>query len=201
MGQAGKQQGTRDTRIRHVGFQFLFRLAQSDSKEILSEYNRNKNAIMVDILQKPIERLDLFPLILEIASRVCTSNFPQLKLEFILGICNSSFVSTYLMLYLSNLPYVERKRENLFYWNDQEKFWANLIVLLETITAISPSTAMAKCRALIENISKGCLESLKERHNFDLPEEYHLRLQTLRNSIAVQEKDSKKKVMLMLLFI
>ncbi|CAF4881675.1 unnamed protein product [Pieris macdunnoughi] len=177
-----------------IGYQFLYKVSQCDSKDIITEFNKNKIAIM-DILQNPIEKLDFFPIILEIANKVSDSNFPQLKLEFILNICNSNFIKLHLVLYLANLPFCATKRDNMMYWNDQVKFWNNLIVLLETITAISPSTAMNRCRALIESSSKACIDLLKERHGFVLPEEYTLRLQKVRDMITEHEKVKETEVL------
>ncbi|XP_045518315.1 NFX1-type zinc finger-containing protein 1-like [Pieris brassicae] len=177
-----------------IGYQFLFKVSQCDSKDIITEFNKHKIAIM-DVLQNPIEKLDFFPIILEIANKVSDSNFPQLKLEFILDICNSNFIKLHLVLYLANLPYCATKRDNLLYWNDQVKFWNNLIVLLETITAISPFTAMTRCRALIEGSSKACIDLLKERHGFVLPEEYTLRLQNVRDMIMEHEKVKESEVL------
>ncbi|XP_022127667.2 NFX1-type zinc finger-containing protein 1 [Pieris rapae] len=177
-----------------IGYQFLYKVSQCDSKDIITEFNKNKIAIM-DVLQNPIEKLDFFPLILEIANKVSDCNFPQLKLEFILGICNSNFIKLHLVLYLANLPFCATKRDNMLYWNDQVKFWNNLIVLLETITAISPSTAMSRCRVLIESSSKACIDLLKERHGFELPEEYMLRLQRVKDLITQHEKVKETEVL------
>ncbi|XP_073956764.1 NFX1-type zinc finger-containing protein 1-like [Choristoneura fumiferana] len=63
----------------------------------------------------------------------------------------------------------------------------------ELIINVSPSTAVRKCGSLIEATSKICLEGLKAKHGFELPEEYVERMTRIRDSLTTYENEPKAK--------
>ncbi|CAH2234537.1 jg1677 [Pararge aegeria aegeria] len=171
---------------RNIGFLMLQNLAKSESKEIISQINDKKEAFM-NLLQSPIERQDVFALVLELLAKISQSSFDQLKLTILLDVCNSAFILS-LRNYLMDLPYPERKSVNSMYWKNPNEFWGNFLMFCECITTLSPSTALAKCRSLIDGTTKLCLEALAERHNYELPDKYNLTLIKLRTALTEHEK-------------
>ncbi|CAG4956216.1 unnamed protein product [Colias eurytheme] len=175
----------------NLGMLTLIKLSKCEGNEILAEINAKKEAFN-NIIQKPPDRLDVYSLILLISAKVSQSRLEQLKLELLLEICNSGFMQN-LVLYLLNLPYSDNKKQNSLYWEDQTAFWKNLLLTLECIIVISPSTAVNKCRPLIESASKCCLDALKEKHNYELPEEYAKKFQMLREFLTNREKTKEEE--------
>ncbi|XP_013164299.1 PREDICTED: NFX1-type zinc finger-containing protein 1-like [Papilio xuthus] len=174
-------------RQRKMGFKTLEELANADSGDILMKISVKREAFM-DFINSPIDRPDVFPLLMMILSKACQTSFDNLRLKFIVEVCNSQFL-IYLQNYLLNLPYGTPKRTNNLYWKNQRDFWSNFIQFCECVTTVSPSTALRTCRALIEASSKVCLDGLSERHDFQLPDEYALKLTQLRSSLTIQEKE------------
>lgn len=151
--------------------------------------NENQGTFF-NLLKSLIKKPDIFVLIMEIIAKVCQSPFEQLKLSFILDVCNSQFIVN-LRSYLMDLHYDENKKKNGKYWQNQESFWNNFIIFCETIMSTSPSTAGIRCRSLIEDTSKHCLEKLHEKHGFKLSEEINLRLLKVRESLTNYNKEPK----------
>ncbi|XP_023934805.1 NFX1-type zinc finger-containing protein 1 [Bicyclus anynana] len=180
-------QGFRSRKPQTMGFLMLQNLAKSDSKEIISQINDKKEAFM-HLLQSPIERTDIFALILELLAKICQSSFDQIKLTILLDVCNSPFISS-LRNYMMDLPYVERKSANNMYWKSPNEFWENFLKFCDCLTTLSPSTAFTKCRSLIEGTSKVCLETLAERHSYQLPDNCNLILIKLREAMTEHEKE------------
>ncbi|XP_064072681.1 NFX1-type zinc finger-containing protein 1-like [Vanessa tameamea] len=180
-----------DNKIRRMGFLTLEALAKSDVKDILANLNAKKEGFL-NLLQSPIERPDVHVLIMELLSKICESSFHQLKSTVILDVCNSQYIGNF-KNYLLDLPYVLNKSTNNKYWKNEMEFWKNFITFCESIIIMSPSTALTKCRSLIEGSSKCCLEGLGDRHNFTLPEEYNLKLIQLRETLTAHEKDKIAK--------
>lgn len=170
-----------------MGFLMLEQLANSDTKDILTNLNQRKVAFF-NLLESPIDRPDVFILIMNLISKICNSSFDQIKLKFLLEISNSPFI-TNLRNYLMDLPYAENKATNKLYWKNETEFWKNFITFCECITLVSPSTALNKCRSLIEASSKCCLDGLKDRHNFELPEAEHYKLTKLRETLKAREEE------------
>lgn len=180
----------------YMGFLTLEALANSDITNILSNLSQKKQAFF-ELLHSPLQCLDMFVLILKVISNICKTSLDQIKLKFLLEICNSQFI-LHLQGYLMNLPYVEDKAKNQLYWNNEIEFWANFITFCDCIIQLSPSTALNKCRVLIDIASKCCLEGLKERHNFQLQDDYSDKLNKLRNTLLLRENEnvSKKNIYL-----
>ncbi|CAH0715659.1 unnamed protein product, partial [Brenthis ino] len=170
-----------------MGFLMLEQLANSDTKDILTNLNQKKVAFF-NLLESPIDRPDVFILIMNLISKICNSSFDQIKLKFLLEISNSPFIA-YLRNYLMDLPYAENKATNKLYWKNETEFWKNFITFCECITLVSPSTALNKCRSLIEASSKCCLDGLKDRHNFELPEAEQYKLTKLRETLKACEEE------------
>ncbi|KAI5644349.1 AAA domain-containing protein [Phthorimaea operculella] len=82
---------------------------------------------------------------------------------------------------------------NNLYWKDQEGFWTRFVKFSECLVDLLPVTALHKCRSLIEDSSKSCLEKLEERHKFKLSDECSLRLTQLRERLALSENEMKEK--------
>ncbi|CAH2096338.1 unnamed protein product [Euphydryas editha] len=173
-----------------MGYVTLKALAKSDLKDILTNINDKKEAFF-HLLESPIDRPDVYVLVMELLSKICESSFDQLKLNLLLEICNSQFI-TNLGNYLMDLPYTERNSKNIKYWKNEIEFWKNFIRFCECIIIMSPQTALNKCRSLIEGSSKLCLEELITRHNFVLPEECNLKLNELRETLRAHEKEKNK---------
>ncbi|XP_050350709.1 NFX1-type zinc finger-containing protein 1-like [Nymphalis io] len=178
-------------KIRTIGFLTLEALVKSDVKDILTNLNDKKEGFS-NLLQSPIERPDVYVLVMELLTKICESSFHQLKLTVLLDVCNSQFIAN-LQNYLLNLPYAEKKSTNNKYWKNEIEFWKNFITFCESIIALSPSTALIKCRSLIEGSSKCCLDGLRDRHNFTLPEEYSLKLMQLRETLTAHEIQKNAK--------
>lgn len=175
-------------RPRFMGFRALEEIAQSDDQEILIKVNERKDSFL-NLINSAIDRADIFVLIIKILSKVCQSSFDELKLKLLLDVCNSQFIG-HLRNYLMDLPYAEVKTRNNVYWNNQLDFWINFVMFCECIIDLSPATALRKCRSLIEDTSKCCLEGLKARHGFNLPDNNMSKLAELRERLSVCEKEN-----------
>ncbi|CAB3261339.1 unnamed protein product [Arctia plantaginis] len=176
-----KYRGTARDRYRCMGFIILEKIANSNTSDIFLALNEHKEGFM-DLLNSPIHRFDMIVLIFEILSKVSQSPFEAMKSKLFLDVCNSNFIAC-LRNYLTDLPYTVDKSKNSMYWNNQNNFWKNYITFCQDIVNISPTTAIRTCRALIESVSKTCLEYLNTRHAFVLLEEDALRFQELRNKL------------------
>lgn len=176
-----------------MGFIMLQNLAKSEGKEIISQINDKKEAFM-DLLQSPVERLDVFALVLELLAKICQSSFDQLKLTILLDVCNSTFILS-LRNYLMDLPYPERKAANSMYWKNPNEFWNNFLIFCECITTLSPSTALAKCRSLIDGTTKLCLEELADKQGYTIPDNLNLTLTKLREILTKHEKEKTQVCM------
>ncbi|XP_013143932.1 PREDICTED: NFX1-type zinc finger-containing protein 1-like [Papilio polytes] len=174
-----------------MGFKTLEELANSDSRDILMKISAKREAFM-NFINSPIDRPDVFPLLMKILAKACQTSFDNLRLKFIIEVCNSQFL-LYLQNFLLNLQYGTQKRANNLYWKDPIDFWSNFIQFCECVTTVSPSTALRSCRALIEATSRVCLEGLSDRHGFQLPDEYTLKLTQLRTSLTIQEQEVEVK--------
>lgn len=168
--------------IKFVGFRTLEEIAKADKQDVLQKLNDKREGFM-QVINSPIDRHDVFVLVIGILSKIVQTPFVGLKSKLILDVCNSNFIS-HLRNYLMDLPYVENKTKNNLYWNDQSEFWKNFIIFCGDIVETSPSTARKTCRALIESISKTCLEYLNQRHAFVLSEEYVVKLNEIRDKLT-----------------
>lgn len=188
----GHSSGSKDSqrgnlcRKNFVGFKRLEEIAKSDTKETIAKLVECKNAFL-ELIQSPIERNDVFVIVIEIIAKVCQSSFDETKTKLILDICNCNFIVSFTS-YLMELPYAQVKISNNFYWKDQEAFWRNFVLFCECIVTTYPTLALNKCRSLLEFTSMACLERLKERHEFVLPEELSAKLVDLRERMANFEK-------------
>lgn len=164
-----------------MGFITLERIANSNISDIFLSLNEHKAGFM-ELLNSPIHRSDMIVLIFEVLSKVSQSPFEAMKSKLFLDVCNSNFIG-FLRNYLMDLPYTTDKSKNSMYWNNQNNFWKNFIIFCQDIVNISPSTATRTCRALIESVSKTCLEYLNTRHAFVLLDEDAARFEELRNKL------------------
>lgn len=171
------------------GFKKLEEIAKTDTKETLAKLMENRNAF-IELIQAPIERFDVFVLITEIIAKVCQSSFDETKSKLLLDIFNSNFIVSF-KSYLMELPYVQSKMSNNLYWKDQEAFWRNFVEFCQCIVNTYPTLALDKCRSLLEATSKTCLDLLKERHAFELPQECNDKLVELRERMVNFEKKNE----------
>lgn len=169
-----------------MGFMRLADIAKSEPKETLAKLTESRNAF-IELIQFPIERFDVFAVVLQIIAKVCQSSFDQTKSKLLVDICNSNFIVSFTS-YLMQLPYALSKSSNNLYWNDQEAFWRNFVDFCEYIVNTSPTLALIKCRPLLEASSIACLDGLKDRHGFVLPEECSVKLVELRERMTNFEK-------------
>ncbi|XP_072949114.1 uncharacterized protein [Epargyreus clarus] len=177
------------SRGKDVGFNYLLELSKSDSKQIIGSINVRREAFL-QLLQSPIERLDLYVLIVKILTIVSKSSFEQIRSNLLLDVCNSQFI-TNLRNYLMDLPYTEERSSNTMYWDKPEEFWENFISFCDYIIKTMPSIAMFKCKTLIEGTTKCCLEGLSQKHDFNLSEELVEKLEVMRRKLITQEEESK----------
>lgn len=182
-------------RPRVIGFRALDEMAKADKEDVIPQLSQKKVLFfeLIDRINSE-NNADLFVLIMQILSKVCQSSFDELKLQFLLEICNSEFIAK-LRNYLMDLPYATVKAKNNLYWNNQQGFWTNFIIFCESIINVSPSTALNKCRSLIDGTSKCCLEGLTERHHFVLQEQDNVKLAHLRERLTDSEKEEKVSIM------
>ncbi|XP_045780297.1 NFX1-type zinc finger-containing protein 1-like isoform X2 [Maniola jurtina] len=173
-----------------MDFLTLKNLARLESEEIISQINDNKEEFM-SLLQSPIETLDVFALVLELLAKVSQSSLHQLKLTILLDVCNSPFILN-MRNYMTDLPFSELKCSNIMYWANPDNFWVNFFTFCECVTTLSPSTALTKCRFLIDGTVKLCIEELGERHGYTLPENCDLILTKLREALTKEEKEKTK---------
>ncbi|XP_026745872.1 NFX1-type zinc finger-containing protein 1-like [Trichoplusia ni] len=169
-------------RTKYIPFKTLEDIARGDAQDALQKINNRREAFM-NIVGSPIDKHDIFVLVIEILSKVSSSPFVELKCKLILDVCNSDFIPN-LRNYLTDLPYVNNKKNNNLYWNDQDTFWKNFITFFGELVTIAPSVASKKCRALIDSVSKTCLEFLNQNHAFELSQEYTLKLDEIRNEMT-----------------
>ncbi|CAH0585816.1 unnamed protein product [Chrysodeixis includens] len=169
-------------RAKYISFKTLEDIARGDPKDVLQKINERREAFM-NIVGSPVQKHDIFVLVVAILSKISLSPFVELKSKLILDVCNSDFISN-LRNYLTDLPYVNNKKLNNLYWNDQNEFWKNLIQFFGDLVEIAPSVASKKCRALIDSVSKTCLEYLNQNHAFVLSEEHILKLDEIRKEMT-----------------
>lgn len=182
----GQEQNKNTWKERPMGFKTLQDISQSDSVDIIERINQHKRQFTC-LLQSPVDKKkqDVFALVLELITNVWKSTFEESKKLLLLEICNSKFVEN-LQLYLMQLPYATSRDDkyfNKYYWTQEIHFWTNFMNFCEFIINVSPSTAVRKCGSLIDGSTKVCLEGLKEKHGFQLPEEYESRITKIRNSL------------------
>lgn len=183
---SGSNDNRKNPRKPFLGFKRLEEIANSETKETLSKVMECKNAF-IDIIQSPIERFDVFALIMKIIAKVCQSSFDETKSKLLMDICNSNFIVSFTS-YLMELPYAQSKSSNNLYWKDQEAFWKSFVDFCECIVNTYPTLALNKCRSLLESTSMACLERLKDRHEFILSEECSAKLVELRERMTDFEK-------------
>ncbi|XP_047991491.1 NFX1-type zinc finger-containing protein 1-like [Leguminivora glycinivorella] len=184
------------TYVRDMSCNTLEEISRSESVIIIEKINRQKEGFKKLIDSPPDYRnRDVFALVFELVTNVWKSSFEESKKLLLLEICNSKFIDN-LQLYLMQLPYIESRRDKLFnkhYWMKEKEFWSNFMTFCECVINVSPATAVRKCGALIEATSKSCLEGLKEKHDFELPEEYAARITNIRDRIKKQSQIQRKK--------
>ncbi|KAJ2949110.1 hypothetical protein O0L34_g6049 [Tuta absoluta] len=186
------QNGTKNPQ-RHIGFKILEEISQSDSQDILVRIDQRKEAFL-NLIKSQIEKPDIFVLITNLMAKVSDSSFKQLKVQILRDICNSAYLGNF-QKYLMDIPYMldQDISSNNLYWKDQEGFWMKFVTFSECLVDLLPVTALQKCRSLIEDSSKSCLEKLEERHNFKLSNECSLRLTQLRERLTFSEHEMKEK--------
>ncbi|KAJ8731482.1 hypothetical protein PYW07_004646 [Mythimna separata] len=176
-------------RIRFLGFRTLEEISQAEEKDVLQKLNEKREGFMNVINSPNTDKLDFFVLLIGILSKVTQSPFVELKSKLILDVCNSEFI-TYLKNYLMDLPYADESTRyaNSLYWKNQSEFWDNFIRFFADIVETSPALALKKCRALIDIVTKTCLESLKEKKDgFVLSEDKVLKLDEIRQKMVTYE--------------
>ncbi|XP_050665918.1 NFX1-type zinc finger-containing protein 1-like [Leptidea sinapis] len=186
--QSSKTAGSQRHCVRSMSFVKLQSLVDADISDIFIEIAHSKRQFM-ELLHLAKEKHDVNVLILQLMCKVAQSTMDQLKLQLILEICNSSFIQDFSM-YLLNLPYAQNKGKNHLYWSNPNQFWENFLNFFECVRNLSPSTAYTKCRPLIENISKCCLEVLRETQGLALPDEFYTKLSRLRDMMAKKEENT-----------
>lgn len=167
----------------------LEKLSLCDTNDIPTKIALIKETFS-NLMKIPTDRPEIFILTLKLTAKICQSPFDQLKLFFLLDLCNSPFIN-YLCTYLMYLHYEENKKANEAYWKDQQSFWTNFTVFCESLIVMSPSTATKRCRSLIEDTSKHCLEKLDQEYDFKMPEEINLRLLKVRESLINFQNELK----------
>lgn len=165
------------------------KIAKSDTKDVFLLLNEYKEGLMT-MINSPIRGQDIFVLMFEVLSKVSQSPFEELKSKLLLDVCNSELISN-LRNYLMDLPYTDNKNQNKLYWQDQSGFWKNFITFCGDIVEISPATAVKRCRSLIDNVSKSCLEYLGARHDFVLSEECTIKLEEIRGRLVSYAEGNK----------
>lgn len=175
--------GRENERIRFIGFITLQEIAKADEKEVLQKVNEKREGFMNVVNSPNKEKLDYYVLLIGILAKISKSPFVELKTKLFFDVCNSEFINN-LRNYLMDLPYTDNKSSNRLYWNDQNEFWKNFIIFCEDIVNTSPSLALKKCRALIDNVTKACLNCLNEEQNFVLSDENVLKLDEIRQKMA-----------------
>lgn len=175
-----------NNRKKYIGFKLLEEISQSESQDALAKLTERKEAFM-ELIQAPIEKFDMFVLIIECMAKVCQSSFYELKLNLVRDMCNSNFIVS-LKSYLLELPYPQSKPENNMYWKNPDMFWKNLLIFFESVINTSPTLALNKCRSLVEATSIACLEGLKERHSYNLPDDFNAKFKDLRETMNNFEK-------------
>ncbi|XP_061715963.1 NFX1-type zinc finger-containing protein 1-like isoform X1 [Cydia pomonella] len=185
-----------NTYVRDMSCNILAEISRSESVIILEKINRQKESFKKLIDSPPDDRnRDVFALVFELVTNVWKSSFEESKKLLLLEICNSKFIDN-LQLYLMQLPYTESRSDKLFnkhYWTKEKEFWNKFMTFCECLINVSPSTAVRKCGALIEATSKSCLDGLKEKHDFELPEEYTTRMTNVRDRLKKQAQIQKIK--------
>lgn len=175
-----------------MGFRILEEMSKSNSVDIIERISKGKQYFLL-LLETPVEKKkqDVFALVLQIITNLSKTAFTESQKLLLLEICNSKFMD-YLQLYLTQLPYCKSELDkslNGYYWKKQTEFWSNFITFCELMINVSPSTAVRKCGSLIEATSKICLEGLKAKHGFELPEEYVERMNRIRDCIVTYENE------------
>ncbi|XP_069362838.1 NFX1-type zinc finger-containing protein 1-like [Maniola hyperantus] len=174
-----------------MDFLTLQNLARLESEEIITSQISDFKEEFMSLLQSPIDRLDVFALVLKLLAKVCQSFLHETKLSILLDVCNSPFILS-LRNYMTDLPYSELKSSNVMYWQNSDDFWVNFFTFCKSITTLSPSTALTKCRFLIDGTMKLCFEELGERHGYKLPDNCDLTLTKLREALTIHEKGKTK---------
>ncbi|KAJ8721998.1 hypothetical protein PYW08_004400 [Mythimna loreyi] len=185
-GGRGNTRSDRDQkRIRTLGFKTLEEISQAEEKDVLQKLNEKRDGFMNVINSPNKSNLDFYVLLIKILSKVTQSPFVELKSKLILDVCNSEFIN-YLRNYLMDLPYADKptRYANSLYWNNPSEFWDNFVRFFADIVETSPNLALMRCRALIDSITKTCLECLKEMHGFVLSEDNVLKLNEIRQKMV-----------------
>ncbi|XP_048478338.1 NFX1-type zinc finger-containing protein 1 isoform X3 [Plutella xylostella] len=193
-GSSDEDDDKQKNKTRPMGFRLLQEIANTDTADILPKLNGKANSFQA-LLDSDIDKNDMLVLIIKVIAKVCRSPFEELKLNVLLNVCNSKYIAR-LSGYLMDLPYTAagNKRTNSVYWTTPNDFWDNFICFCECIILRSPSTALQRCRALIDGASRVCLDGLKMRANFQLSPESDAKLNELREKLVICEKEEEKKV-------
>ncbi|XP_022837763.1 NFX1-type zinc finger-containing protein 1-like [Spodoptera litura] len=170
---------------RFLGFIALQEIAESEEKDVLQKINDKRDGFM-NIINAPIEKNDVFVLVVGILSKVTQSPFVELKSKLLLDVCNSDFINK-LQSYLVVLPFTTNKATNNLYWRDQSQFWKNLITFCGDIVDTSPATAIRRLKPLIEGVMKMCLESLHDKYGLVLSEDCIMKLDEIRQKMISYE--------------
>ncbi|KAH9628815.1 hypothetical protein HF086_004975 [Spodoptera exigua] len=169
---------------RTMGFIGLQKIAESEEKDVLQKINEHREDFFC-IVNAPIEKHDVFVLVVEILSKATQSPFVELKSKLMLDVFNTVFIN-HLRYYLVDLPYDENKSSNNLYWRNQIQFWKNLLTFCNDIVDTSPAIAINRCKGLIA-VMKTCLESLHDNHGLVLSEDCTIKFNEIRQKMTSYE--------------
>ncbi|CAH0691773.1 unnamed protein product [Spodoptera exigua] len=169
---------------RTMGFIGLQKIAESEEKDVLQKINEHREDFFC-IVNAPIEKHDVFVLVVEILSKATQSPFVELKSKLMLDVFNTVFIN-HLRYYLVDLPYDENKSSNNLYWRNQIQFWKNLLTFCSDIVDTSPAIAINRCKGLIA-VMKTCLESLHDNHGLVLSEDCTIKFNEIRQKMTSYE--------------
>ncbi|GLV42804.1 uncharacterized protein CBL_03544 [Carabus blaptoides fortunei] len=178
----------------HMGFQKLEKLNEMEPDQLVVVLANE------DVGLEKLFKTDLTPdyivLILRVISKLCESTFQENKGSLLVKICQRDFIDK-LIKYLSELVVQEpyEKQRNKFYWQDQDRFWNDLLILFETVLLVVPNTA---CEVLPKLVKHTCISvgNMEKHQHVIISDTVKTKLEELQVKVmmCVEEREKKKVV-------
>ncbi|XP_048505861.1 NFX1-type zinc finger-containing protein 1-like isoform X3 [Athalia rosae] len=137
---------------RYFNFNRLNKLSQMKNDDVVTKLAEKKTEFQE--LLNNIDTPDLLVVTLQVLTNVCQANFTEIVTSVLSQACSVSFLES-LQIYLSKLPFESstEKIKNKLYWDDNDKFWRNLIKFIKKVTELLPTKARDELTSVLQKIN------------------------------------------------
>lgn len=183
-----------------IGIKFLQQTLDKEPTTILQVLQEKKEEFkkFYNASMKP----DMMVLAIKILSKIGSTGFLNLEIDFFSFICNSNFIKSLQEFILNlSLQHVSKQHQNKFYYEDVKSFWTSITTIFNNLIILLPNTVCQKLYEVVQ-ACKITLTNLHYQHKVDdsITEEYETFYKKFNFAFEEQERKKVNFINLFVLF-